>query len=161
MKLPKSEEKFVITKEGSSLNGCIVSGVHVQIWPDDQSDTLWYYVYVQKVFYGDDVVYDKCIGAAESLERALDFIAEHLVPCEGSGEKADAGQGIGAAGEKPEKGASDERGLENVPGDQEEIGELAYVDHHGRRYGVGSHGHISPAKGIPGVSSGLGGVACV
>ncbi len=52
MKLPKREDKFVITEKTSPCYGNVVSGVHLDVRGDDYGQ-LWYYVRVDHAYEGN------------------------------------------------------------------------------------------------------------
>lgn len=94
MKLPKRDEKFVVNRtyegEECSFYGFVVSGVHIEIRADDDDiipDSVWYFVYVDKVY--DGLFHGKCLYAAICLDHALDFIDQYLTPYQEQEEKAD------------------------------------------------------------------------
>lgn len=83
MKLPKSEEKFIVTQKDSANYGKVVSGVHVEIRADDDNPSvLWYYVRADRVYDDGDsaFLYGRHLYAALIMEHALDYVAEHLTP---------------------------------------------------------------------------------
>lgn len=158
MKLPKRKEKFIVDAsyegEECSFYGFVVSGVHIELWGDDNNpDFVWYCVCADKVY--DGLFRGRCLHVALCLEHALDFIAEHLLPYEEPEEKAE---------EEPitEEGTSDGRRIsesasgvleeKSATGVLEESGALAAVDY--------SLGKFSGAvENVFGVPDRLGGVS--
>lgn len=82
MKLPKLEDKFVITEKKSPCYGNVVSGIHLDVRADeDNPDRLWYYVRVDRAYEGDVIsCYGGYVYASLTLEGALDYVAQYLTP---------------------------------------------------------------------------------
>lgn len=91
MKLPRSEEKFVVIDKDSDLFNVVVSGVHIELWGDDDCSgavdcpcvvdcpgAVLYCVYASMVY--DGFFRAKCLRVCFCMERALDFIARCLIP---------------------------------------------------------------------------------
>lgn len=93
MKLPTSNEKFIVMKDSCAVScyrGFVVSGVHIEIRADDnRPDFVWYCVYADKVY--DDLYRGGCLYVALCLDHALDFIAQYLTPYQEQEEKVDEG----------------------------------------------------------------------
>lgn len=93
MKLPKREDKFVITEKKSPCYGNVVSGVHLDVRADeDNPDRLWYYVRVDRAYEGDVIsCYGGYVYASLTLEGALDYVAQYFTPYQEQEEKSDEG----------------------------------------------------------------------
>lgn len=93
MKLPTSNEKFIVMKDSCAVScyrGFVVSGVHIEIRADDnRPDFVWYCVYADKVY--DDLYRGGCLYVALCLDHALDFIAQYLTLYQEQEEKSDEG----------------------------------------------------------------------
>lgn len=111
MKLPKRDEKFVVSRtyegEECSFYGVVVSGVHIEIWGDDNKpDFIWYYVCADKV--DDRFLFGRCLHVALCLEHALDFIARYLIPYQEQEEKPD-GEPASETADSSDEGIISER----------------------------------------------------
>lgn len=111
MKLPKRDEKFVVSRtyegEECSFYGVVVSGVHIEIWGDDNKpDFIWYYVCADKV--DDRFLFGRCLHVALCLEHALDFIARYLIPYQEQEEKLD-GEPASETADSSDEGIISER----------------------------------------------------
>jgi len=159
IKLPSPEEKFVVMDEDSDIFHEVVSGVHIQLRGDEKvPGFVWYCVCADKVH--DGLFRGKrCLHVAMSLEYALDYIAQYLVPCEEPEEKVEEGL-IVEEGNSDGQEDSDRRGRSE--GDsrvQEETGLLVIADHDCRKYAGCRHAPIGTAKDTLSVPAHLGGVS--
>lgn len=123
MKLPKREDKFVITEKTSPCYGNVVSGIHLDVRGDDYGQ-LWYYVRVDHAYEGNVIsCYGGYVYAARTLKDAFDYVAKCLTPYLEPEEKVE--NGLDAR-----EGTSDgQRRPDSVSGVFEETGVLDTVDH--------------------------------
>lgn len=157
MKLPKLEDKFVITEKKSPCYGNVVSGVHLDVRTDeDNPDRLWYYVRVDRAYEGDVIsCYGGYVYASLTLEGALDYVAQYLTPYQEQEEKADEGSVV-------EEKTSDGRGLDKVSGIQKEVEALDRSDrgdHDPGRYNSYCHLLTDSVDSAFGIAGRLGGVS--
>lgn len=155
MKLPTSNEKFVVTSDSVSYHhGRVVSGIHIVIRADeDIPDQFWYYVRFDAEYEGDVIsCCGGCVYASRTLERALDFIAQYLTPYQEQEEKADEGSVV-------EGKTSDGRGLDKVSGIQKEMGALDRTDHDSGKYSDGFFDVGGAGDSASGIAGRLGGVS--
>lgn len=145
MKLPRIDEKFIVTDASSKFYGNIVSGVHVEIRADeDNPDRLWYYVRVDKAYEGDIVLlYGGYARASLTLEGALDYVAQHFVPYQEQEEESDEKAASDKAAECEDMGMVQE-GVPELQGGVALPGDTADHD------AAGDHGPLG--SGDPGIA---------
>lgn len=146
MKLPKDEDKFVVTDKTSFFYEKVVSGVHLEIWGDEAfPDKLFYHVCA-------DVSYsDRYIRAFFTLKEALDYIAQYFTPYQKQEEKTD--EELIADKEN----SDGQRGPESISGVQEETGKLDHADHDRGKFSGLHRAFIDVTEVPPAVTSSQGG----
>ncbi|MDE5894347.1 MAG: hypothetical protein K2H45_15645 [Acetatifactor sp.] len=83
MKLPKSDEKFVvIAKNRPLLAGSVVSGVHVEIWADnDNPDVVFYHMCINRVYDSDYVSrYGNSVYCLDTLNGLMERFNQYFAP---------------------------------------------------------------------------------
>lgn len=167
MKLPRLEDKFVISNETSRFYGNVVSGVHLDVRADeDNPDRLWYYVRVDRAYEGDVVsLYGGFVSASLTLEGAFEYVAHYFTPYQEQEEKPGEEPAPGTVDSSEEgsvvekensdgQESSDRRGRSE--GDsrvQEETGLLVTAGHDCRKYAGRRHTPIGTAKDTFGVTA--------